>query len=108
MDVLSDLLSTASAVTPAHVAKSENAAKDRKHKGMPYKQIKTPVKDENTTLENTEASVLKTKESKWTKTDRRSTNDRRKQLSKRGRWLESRDKKDRRAVEQIPEISVTI
>jgi len=44
--------------------------------------------------------------SNWVEKDRRSTNDRRKQVAKRGRWLESRDTKDRRKSDKT--ISITI
>ncbi len=92
MDVLAELLPA------SYLVKSENVSKDSKHKNNRYKQTTTAVNESVADVEE----PIKTKQasSNWGADDRRTGNDRRKQLAKRGRWLESRDRKDRRVQEE--------
>ncbi|NQZ81953.1 MAG: hypothetical protein HRT52_13140 [Colwellia sp.] len=89
MDVITELL------PPTNLVKSETATKDRKQAKKNRKEKEVAIKNDNT------GSVvpMKIKFSDWNSLDRRTGNDRRKQMSKRGRWLESRDKNNRREVE---------
>jgi len=100
MDAISDIL-------PAVLlSKIENAAKDRNQKNKYYKQTAlSSIKNEEEVQEDNVATLV-AKTSTWSETDRRSTNDRRKQMAKRGRWLESRDSTDRRKNKEA--ISITI
>jgi hypothetical protein len=96
MDVMTELL------PPTNLVKSETATKDRKQAKKNRKEKDTEIKNDD--VESVVA--MKTKFSDWNSVDRRTGEDRRKQMSKRGRWLESRDKNNRRVVEQS--ISVKI
>ena len=89
MDVITELL------PPTNLVKSETATKDRKQAKKNRKEKEVAIKNDNT------GSVvpMKIKFSDWNSLDRRTGNDRRKQMSKGGRWLESRDKNNRREVE---------
>ena len=102
MDVLPELLAA------ALVPKDESTGNNKKQKNEHYKKEalpkKTDVSDEDEVDEN--KAKLVERRSNWVEKDRRSTNDRRKQVAKRGRWLESRDTKDRRKSEKT--ISITI
>lgn len=103
MDVIPELL------TSVLVPKTESTANNSKQKQKHYKQQKLTKKndsaDENSADEN-QVKLVK-KRSNWVEKDRRSTNDRRKQVAKRGRWLESRNTKDRRESDNVG-ISITI
>ena len=96
MDVITELL------PPTNLVKSETATKDQKQNKKHQKEKDSVIK----AAEVVPVVAIKTKFSDWNSVDRRTGNDRRLQLSKRGRWLESRDKNNRRAVEQS--ISVKI
>lgn len=87
MDVLTELL------PPSYLLKSESTEKDKRRNKKGYSNKLS--KKLETTKESTEIRKVL---SQWDETDRRSGNDRRKQFAKRGRWLESRDRNDRRAV----------
>ncbi len=88
MDVLAELLPA------SYLVKLENTSKDSQHKNNPYQKYANPANED---VGQADESV-KTKQasSNWGANDRRTGTDRRKQLAKRGRWLESRDRKDRR------------
>ena len=96
MDVIAELL------PPSYTAKAEPSTKDsekqRQKEEMLRKELDTVFEPEQKT---TEPAVKASSE-----TDRRVGEDRRQQKINRGRWLESRDKNDRRAVESA--ISVKI
>jgi len=96
MDVITELL------PPTNLVKSETTVKDQKQNKKQKKEKASATKED----EVASVVAIKTKFSDWNSVDRRTGNDRRLQLSKRGRWLESRDKNNRRAVEQS--ISVKI
>jgi len=96
MDVITELL------PPTNLVKSETTVKDQKQNKKQQKEKASATKED----EVASVVAIKTKFSDWNSVDRRTGNDRRLQLSKRGRWLESRDKNNRRAVEQS--ISVKI
>ena len=102
MDVMPELL------TSVLIAKTESTANNSKQKNKYYK--KQPLVDNSgSTDESTDdekQAKLVEKASIWAEKDRRSTNDRRKQIAKRGRWLESRDRTDRRRTDKG--ISITI
>ncbi len=99
MDAIPDILPT------VLLSKLESAAKDRNQKNKHYKQIKLSSEQDTETNDDKKANLV-SKTSTWTETDRRSTNDRRKQIAKRGRWLESRNSTDRRKNRDA--ISITI
>jgi len=102
MDVIPELL------VSALVPKAESTGNNKKQKNKHYKNEALPKKvntsDEDSVEEN--KAKLVEKSSNWVEKDRRSTNDRRKKIAKRGRWLESRDTKDRRRSDV--DISITI
>ena len=86
MDLISELL------PPSYLLKSENTAKDKRKNKTPY-QNKSHIDDS----EKSKPVTNKIAVSDWGSVDRRTGKDRRSQIAKRGRWLESRLKKDRRA-----------
>ena len=92
MDVLAELL------PPNYTAKAEPSSKDsRRHQPQKKKQSKGLGSEPET-----EQALLKEKlsatQSSLPDSDRRMGEDRRQQRMKRGRWLESRDRNDRRAT----------
>jgi hypothetical protein len=90
MDVITELL------PPTNLVKSETTAKDQKQNKKQINEKDSVVKEDDVLP----VVPIKIKFSDWNSVDRRTGNDRRLQLSKRGRWLESRDKNNRRVVEQ--------
>lgn len=86
MDVIAELL------PPSYLLKSESASKDKRQKSG-YRNSTT----KESTTEKSEVVETKVAISEWNDVDRRTGKDRRKQMAKRGRWLESRDRNDRRA-----------
>lgn len=99
MDVLIDLLPSVNRV------KTETSKKDKRQRNKYSRQMNSSNlnivegKDEPD-------SIAQLKQVFWDGPERRNINDRRQLKNKRGRWLESRDRKDRRAVEYA--ISVKI
>ncbi len=92
MDVLAELL------PPNYTAKAEPSAKDsRRHQPQKKKQSK-----ELGSGSGTEQPLLQEKlpaiKASLPDSERRTGEDRRQQQMKRGRWLESRDRNDRRAT----------
>ncbi|GAA5136387.1 hypothetical protein [Thalassotalea piscium] len=86
MEVLTELLPL------AHLVKSENTAKDRKQKPKNLRKIEKLYRD------NSEVTKEKVGVSsgRWDDEERRSGEDRRLQNKNRGRWLDTREPKDRR------------
>ena len=99
MDVLIDLLPSVNRV------KTEASKKDKRQRNKYSRQMNSSALNGEQMNENT-GSVAQLKQVFWDGPERRNTNDRRQLNNKRGRWLESRDRKDRRAVEYA--ISVKI
>lgn len=102
MDIIPDL------VTSVLVPKTESTGNNKKQKNKHYKKQALPKKveaDAEDDVDENKATLVE-KSSNWVGKDRRSTNDRRKQVAKRGRWLESRNSKDRRKSNKV--ISITI
>lgn len=102
MDVMPELL------TSVLISKTESTANNSKQKNKHYKKQRLVNAADSTDdiIVDENQAVLVEKASSWAEKDRRSTNDRRKQMAKRGRWLESRNRKDRRRTESG--ISITI
>ena len=96
MDVLAELL------PPAYLIKSENAEKDRKQKTRHYRQKKLQTPDELSGKEPIQMAQI----SNWDDVERRSGKDRREQMEGRGRWLESREAKDRRQIAKRIQIKI--
>jgi len=97
MDVLAELL------PPSYLVKSENTAKDKKHKQRRYQNANDDRYQEHTSeSENIELTTA----SDWNEVDRRSGKDRREQSKNRGRWLESRAQKDRRQQSKAIQIKI--
>ena len=91
MDFLAELL------PQGQVLKSGSSSKDKRQKSG-YSNSASQVAKDN--LENANVEIeTKVAVSEWKDVDRRTGKDRRKQMAKRGRWLESRDRNDRRASE---------
>ena len=90
MDVLTELL------TPSYSVKSESTAKDRKQKNKGYSQTRHKYPANNS--ENPSDIIDIRTASNWGEVERRSGRDRREQMEGRGRWLESRDRNDRRTT----------
>ncbi|GHE77187.1 hypothetical protein [Thalassotalea profundi] len=86
MDVFAELLPS------AHLVKSENTAKDRKQKPKHFRKIENLYRDD---AEPKQEKVGVTSTT-WDEKDRRSGEDRRLQKKNRGRFLDSRESKDRR------------
>lgn len=96
MEVFVDLL------PPSYTVKAEPSAKDsrrqRHQKKNAYKNVAPPIDAEQEAAKsNTQQAFVK---------ERRINEDRRQKKMKRGRWLESRDRNDRRAT--TPTISFKI
>lgn len=90
MDALAELI-----MSPAYSIKSKNPSQDQKQnpsKDNAYKKNKYSHIAE----EQVNNFAVKQRNS-WSKSERRTGKDRRKQLDERGRWLESREAKDRRS-----------
>ncbi|MFT5758124.1 MAG: hypothetical protein ACI9LM_002863 [Alteromonadaceae bacterium] len=96
MDVITELL------PPINLVKAEAAVKDQKQ-GKKHKKENKVAPEESDLVA---VVPIKAKFSDWSSVDRRAGNDRRQQLNKRGRWLESREKNNRREVD--PPISMKI
>lgn len=90
MDVFPELLQ------PSNRVRTESTAKDRKQnsKGK-YKNKQNYLRDSS--AESVTGSQIR-KISNWDDVERRSGKDRREFMECRGRWLESRDEKDRRQI----------
>ena len=91
-------------IPPVLMSKLYNSTMNSNQKNKYFKQAEKNTKTNSDSQKNSASVVSKT--SKWTGTDRRSTNDRRKQVAERGRWLESRNSTDRRKAKEA--ISITI
>ncbi|WP_448564313.1 hypothetical protein [Thalassotalea ganghwensis] len=90
MNVLAELL------PPAHLVKSENTAKDRKQKPKQYKKIAKYSSDDQQDEQHNFGAAANV----WDRVERRSGEDRRAKRQSRGRWHDSRTRKDRRKSEQ--------
>ena len=90
MDVLAELLPS------AHLVKSETTAKDRKQKQKQFKKIEKLYRDDNALAKDKVGLTA----SSWDFEERRSGEDRRLLKKKRGRWLDTREPKDRRQQAQ--------
>lgn len=99
MNVLIDLLPSVNRV------KTETSKKDKRQRNKYNRQMNSSNLDIIKGNEES-APVTELKQVFWDGPERRNINDRRQLKNKRGRWLESRDRKDRRAVEYA--ISVKI
>ncbi len=89
MEVFVDLL------PPSYTVKAAPSAKE-----SPRKRQQERDKNENTELAaESEQDIIKTDTDIALNEDRRKGDDRRQQRINRGRWLESRDRNDRRATE---------
>ncbi len=89
---------------PVLMSKLYNSTMKSNQKNKYHKQTENSSKTDDDSQEDKASLVTKT--STWGNTERRSTNDRRKQMAKRGRWLDSRDSTDRRKVREA--VSITI
>jgi hypothetical protein len=90
VDVLIDLLPSVNQV------KIENAKKDKRQRNKYTRQMSTSINTPKA-ANNIEKGAL-FKQVFWDGPERRSSVDRRHLKNKRGRWLESRDKNDRRTT----------
>ena len=77
--------------------KPETSAKDKKQKDKYSQQAEWVSKD----IKETRQELEKVSDNEWTAQDRRVSEDRRLKQDSRGRWLESREKKDRRKAAKI-------
>ena len=94
MDVLIDLLPSVNQV------KIANSKKDKRQRNKYNRQMNSGYSENDAskaTISN--ESNVSLKQVLWTGVDRRSSVDRRQLKNKRGRWLESRARNDRRAIE---------
>ena len=98
MDVLIDLLPSVNQV------KIEQSKKDKRQRNKYNRQMNSTVSNSNVANHAENGIVLK--QVFWAGPERRSSVDRRHLKNKRGRWLESRDRNDRRTTEHA--ISVKI
>jgi len=98
MDVLIDLLPSVNQV------KIEQSKKDKRQRNKYNRQMNSPASHQN--MASDVENVVKLKQVFWNGPERRLSIDRRQLKKKRGRWLESRDRIDRRATESA--ISVKI
>ena len=94
MDIIAELL------TPANLLKPESATKDRQQSHKRYKQLQSVQNEDDA------KQIVGAKAVSWDHVERRSGIDRREHNNCRGRWLESREEKDRRQLAKA--ISVTI
>jgi len=99
VNVLIDLLPSVNRV------RTETSKKDKRQRNKYNRQMNSSNLDLIKSNEESEP-VTELKQVFWDGPERRNINDRRQLKNKRGRWLESRDRKDRRAVEYA--ISVKI
>jgi len=99
VNVLIDLLPSVNRV------RTETSKKDKRQRNKYNRQMNSSNIDLIKSNEESEP-VTELKQVFWDGPERRNINDRRQLKNKRGRWLESRDRKDRRAVEYA--ISVKI
>jgi len=102
MDVMPELL------TSVLISKPESTENNKKQKNKHYKKqraIDNVTESDDVILDETQETQVE-KASAWAEKDRRSTRDRRQQVVQRGRWLESRNTKDRRRSDKG--ISITI
>ena len=90
MDIFADLLPS------AHTVKAESTAKDRKQKPKQLRKIEKLYR-ENIDVVEEKVGVAS---SNWEHDERRSGEDRRLQKKNRGRWLDTREPKDRRQQSQ--------
>lgn len=96
MDVFVNLL------PPSYLVNLESSPKDRKQKEKQYRQsIKVEEVDDKDLSQNHIKST-----SNWNELERRSGEDRREQRKCRGRWLESREEKNRRQLAAAIQIKV--
>lgn len=100
MDVLAEIL------PPSYLVKSENTAKDRQQKNKQNKKNKS-LNAYNTTKSEL-SSVAEQDNRPKLDIDRRSGEDRRETQQNRGRWLESRAKKDRRKDDKATAIQLKV
>jgi len=91
MDVLIDLLPAVNQV------KLEQSKKDKRQRNKYNRQMNSAASYKN--VANHAENSVKLKQVLWTGPERRTSVDRRQVKKKRGRWLESRDRIDRRATE---------
>jgi hypothetical protein len=96
MDVFVNLL------PPSYLVNLENSPKDRKQK---EKQNHQSSKVDEVDDKDPSQSPIKST-SNWNELDRRSGTDRRDQNKCRGRWLESREEKNRRELKKAIQIKV--
>ncbi len=101
MDVLVDLLPSVNRV------RTENSKKDKRQKNKYSRQMNSSKNNKSSLKAVGQfGGLVALKQVLWTGPERRTSVDRRQLKNKRGRWLESRGRKDRRAVEYA--ISVKI
>lgn len=81
-----------------HIAQTEQLIKDRKQKNK-YRQTKLLIDDENSA--DTADEVIELCPVIKEENNRRAGNDRRKQQQERGRYVESRQKKNRRKQKEL-------
>jgi hypothetical protein len=91
MDVLSELLPS------SYTVKAEPSAKDSRRQQPQAKQGRAQIIDKNSQSESLE-TPLNNQVKTLPEHERRTGDDRRQHSMKRGRWLESRDKNDRRTT----------
>ncbi len=96
MDVFVNLL------PPSYLVNLENSSKDRKQKEKQYRQL---TKVEEIVDKDLSQNSLKNT-SNWNELERRSGTDRRDQSKCRGRWLESREEKNRRELRKAIQIKI--
>lgn len=83
-----------------HIAQASRATKDKKQQGKYYKQMKTKPQTKESTA-NSGSLVDKLNDELYQGVDRRTGEDRRKDSVNRGRYLDSRQKKNRRSHQEI-------
>ncbi len=91
MDVLAELLPS------SYTVKAEPSAKDSQRQQSQAKQRRAQKADKNSQSESLE-TPLNNQVKTLPEHERRTGDDRRQHSMKRGRWLESRDKNDRRTT----------
>ncbi|WP_206484393.1 hypothetical protein [Thalassotalea sp. G2M2-11] len=99
MDVLTELL------PPSYKVKSENTAKDKKQRGKQQRSNAKAYRNDALPDEGLPEVAIRQAEN-WQQVERRSGKDRREHMESRGRWFESRDKKDRRQLSHAIEIKI--
>jgi len=89
---------------PSNLVKTESTAKDRKQKGRyNHQSRKAYTNNQNT---KSQEEVIRTQAHNWHAVERRSGKDRRAHMENRGRWLESREEKDRRQQAKAIQIKI--